>query len=132
MVEQEIFESIKELQILGIGISGFLLIKTIIDFKRSKISKASFYIWLTVWSVALITFFIPRLTQSVFLALSAENAVLIGLAFAVVVLFIMVYVLNQQIFASNKQLKKLIQRLAMDEKETDLDKSKDLKRNKSQ
>jgi len=132
VVEQEIFESIKELQILGIGISGFLLIKTIIDFKRSKISKASFYIWLTVWSVALITFFIPRLTQSVFLALSAENAVLIGLAFAVVVLFIMVYVLNQQIFASNKQLKKLIQRLAMDEKETDLDKSKDLKRNKSQ
>ena len=132
MVEQEVFESIKELQIIGIVISGFLLIKTIIDFKRSKISKASFYIWLTVWSVALITFFIPRLTQSVFLALSAENAVLIGLAFAVVVLFIMVYVLNQQIFASNKQLKKLIQRLAMDEKETDLDKSKDLKRNKSQ
>lgn len=115
MVEQEIFESIKELQILGIIISGFLIAKTIIDFKRSKISKTSFYMWITIWSISFITFIIPGATQSIFAALSAQNTVLIALTFAVVFLFIMIYLLSQQIFSLNLQLKKLIQKLALEE-----------------
>jgi len=114
--EVSILGSIEALQVIGLIISGFLLTKAVIDFKRNKIGKWGFIFWCILWSTAFITFAIPKLTQTVFSALETGDVFIIGLVLANIVLFVLVYILFVQLFSVNKQLKLLVQKLALSEK----------------
>jgi len=109
-------ESFQILQVIGLLISGFLLAKTILDYRKGKIAKDGFIVWSIIWGAALISFTIPNVPESIFRLLAPGNILIIALILANVFLFILVYVLFGQVFALNKRFKLFLQRLALDEK----------------
>lgn len=48
------------IQILVIGLVILLLIKTLVDFKRNKITSIVFLFWLTLWLIILIVAIFPQ------------------------------------------------------------------------
>jgi len=116
VTEINFFGSFDGLQAVGLLISGFLLTKTIIDYKRGKIGKRGFVLWAVIWAFAVIAFIIPGVTQVLFQLLDVGDAVMIALVLAVTVLFILVYAIYTQMFMLNTQFKLVIQRLSIAEK----------------
>jgi len=116
VTEINFFGSFDGLQAVGLLISGFLLTKTIIDYKRGKIGKRGFVLWAVIWAFAVIAFIIPGVTQVLFQLLDVGDAVMIALVLAVTVLFILVYAIYSQMFRLNTQFKLVIQRLSIAEK----------------
>ena len=116
VTEINFFGSFEGLQAVGLLISGFLLTKTIIDYKRNKIGKRGFVLWTVIWAFAVIAFIIPGITQALFQLLDVGDAIIIALVLAVTVLFILVYAIYSQMFRLNTQFKLVIQRLSIAEK----------------
>ncbi len=116
VTEINFFGSFEGLQAVGLLISGFLLTKTIIDYKRGKIGKRGFVLWTVIWAFAVIAFIIPGVTQALFQLLDVGDAIIIALVLAVTVLFIIVYAIYSQMFRLNTQFKLVIQRLSIAEK----------------
>ena len=116
MAEESIFGSFEALQIIGVIISGFLLTKAIRDYKKSKLGKGSFVFWVVIWGFALFSFVVPRIPQAIFGLLERGDVFVIALILATIVLFVLVYIMFGQIFSVNRQLKLLVQKLALDER----------------
>jgi len=72
VTEINFFGSFEGLQAVGLLISGFLLTKTIIDYKRRKIGKRGFVLWVVIWAFAVVAFIIPGVPQALFQLLDVE------------------------------------------------------------
>jgi len=116
VTEINFFGSFEGLQAVGLLISGFLLTKTIIDYKRDKIGKRGFVLWVVIWAFAVLAFIIPGVPQALFQLLGLGDAIIIALILAVTVLFILVFAIYGQMFRLNTQFKLVIQKLSIAEK----------------
>jgi len=116
VTEINFFGSFEGLQAVGLLISGFLFAKTIIDYKRNKIGKRGFVLWVVIWGFAVLAFIIPGVPQALFQLLGLGDAIMIALILAVTVLFILVFAIYSQMFRLNKQFKLVIQSLSITEK----------------
>lgn len=124
-LEFVIFDANAGVQIFGLIISSFLLGKTIIDYKRKRLYKGGFILWLVIWSAALLLFIIPGAARAILESLAVENVVLIALLFSNVFLFIIVFILYGKLSSNDRQFKLFIQKLSIDKglKEEESEKS---------
>jgi len=124
-LEFVIFDANAGVQIFGLIISSFLLGKTIIDYKRKRLYKGGFILWLVIWSASLLLFIIPGTARAILESLAVENVVLIGLLFSNVFLFIVVFILYGKLSSNDRRFKLFIQKLSIDKglKEEESEKS---------
>jgi len=120
-----IFDANAGVQIFGLIISSFLLGKTIIDYKRKRLYKGGFILWLVIWSTALLLFIIPGAARAILESLAVENVVLIALLFSNVFLFIIVFILYGKLSSNDRRFKLFIQKFSIDKglREEDSEKS---------
>ena len=121
-----IFDANAGVQIFGLIISSFLLGKTIIDYKRKRLYKGGFILWLVIWSAALLLFIIPGAARAILESLAVENVVLIALLFSNVFLFIIVFIIYGKLSSNDRRFKLFIQKLSIDKglKEEESEKSR--------
>ena len=115
MASEVILEPFQILQIIGSLISIFLISRAVIDYRKNRIGKNGFLLWVLIWSSALVAFLVPSSAKSVFQLLTSGNTLIVALILATVFLFILVYSLFQQLSSLNTRFKSLIQKLAIDE-----------------
>ena len=119
MADPSIFsDSFQVLQIIGLIIALFLIGKTISDYKKEKIGKGIFLVWIIIWGAALVAFIIPKAPQFIFSLLETGDVFIIALIITNVILFVLVYVLFTSQYSLNKKIKSLVQKLALKEKIT--------------
>jgi len=115
MASEVILEPFQILQIIGSLISIFLISRAVIDYRKNRIGKNGFLLWVLIWSLALVAFLVPSSTKSIFQSLTTGNTLIVALILANVFLFILAYSLFQQLSSLNTRFKLFIQKLAIDE-----------------
>ena len=125
MIESTSIDSFTGVQIIGIIITGFLLVKTVLDHKQNKLGKGGFILWLIIWGSAFLVFLIPGLAHLILNLIAVQNVVLISLVFSNMLLFVLIFILYEKVQKSDKKFKLFVQKLALENelKNKDYDKT---------
>jgi len=104
---------IKGIQLLGIGVSIFLIIQTLIQYR-----KGVYGLWRTLfltglWALIGFLFAFPSVTTFALPILSLESAVLTTQVVAIIVIFLILHHTYQQLAKIERRLTRLVQNIAV-------------------
>lgn len=104
---------IRGIQVLGILVSAYLILQTVIQYKRGnyRVRKTAF--WLSLWAAVAILFVFPSLTTLASSILTMENTVLMVLVVGLIGVYALVYETYLQATRTERKLTELAQNIAI-------------------
>ena len=104
---------IRGIQVLGMLVSAYLIIQTVIQYRRGNYTIKKTALWLSLWTTVAILFAVPSTSTFALSILSMENTVLAVLVVGLVVAYAIVYETYQQATRTERKLTELAQNLAI-------------------
>lgn len=114
------------MQIFGIELMGsqiilsvfilFILLKTWLSYKTRQISTSFFILWVLLWLVGLFAIFYPGLLGKIANLLNIGRGVDFALYVSIILLFYLVYKINLKIGKINRDLTKIVRKMAIKNK----------------
>ena len=113
---------IKGIQLLGIGVSVFLIIQTLIQYRRGVYGFWRTMFWAGLWALIGFLFAFPSITTFALPVLSLQSAMFATQVVAIIVIFLILHHTYQQLAKIEKKLTRLVQNLAINDYLTNLPK----------
>lgn len=104
---------IRGIQVLGILVSAYLIIQTVIQYRRGNSSVKKTALWLSLWTTVAFLFAVPSTTTFALSILSMENTVLAVLVVGLILAYAIVYETYQQATRTERKLTELAQNIAI-------------------
>lgn len=104
---------IKGIQVLGLLVSVYLIIQTVLHYKRGNNGIKRTALWLNLWALMAILFAFPSLTILALPILTMQDAMLAVLVVGLIVAYVLVYQMYQQTERTEKKLTELTQNIAI-------------------
>ena len=104
---------IKGIQVLGILVGAYLILQTLIQYKRGNYGVKKTAFWLSLWASVAILFAVPSLTMLALPILAMENTVLTVLVLGLIGVYALVYETYQQATRTERKLTELVQNIAI-------------------
>ena len=104
---------IKGIQVLGMLVSVYLIIQTVLQYRRGNhgIKRTAF--WLNLWALMAILFAFPSLTILALPILTMQDAMLAILVVGLIAAYVLVYQMYQQTEKTERKLAELAQNIAI-------------------
>jgi len=103
----------KGIQILGILISVYLMIQTLIQYRKKSYSLRKTISWIILWTLMGIIFTYPSLVGLVLPIFTMQDAMLATTVMGLIVVYVLVYHTYQQTTEIEKKLTELVQNIAI-------------------
>lgn len=103
----------KGIQILGIIISAYLIIQTLIQYKRKSYSLKKMISWIILWVLIGTLFTYPPLVELVLPIFAMKDAMLATMVVGLIVAYFLVYHTYQQVTKIEMKLTELVQNVAI-------------------
>jgi hypothetical protein len=104
---------IKGIQLLGIMVSVYLIVQTVMQFRKGTYGVKRTAFWLGLWSVMAIFFAFPSLTILALPILTMKDAMLSVVVVGLIVAYVIVYQMYQQAVRTERRLTELAQNIAI-------------------
>jgi hypothetical protein len=104
---------IRGIQLLGMLVSIYLIIQTLIQFKKGNYGVKRTAFWLSLWTLMAVLFAFPSLTILALPFLAMEDSMLTVLVVGVIVSYVLVYQAYQQAAKTERKLTELAQNMAI-------------------
>ena len=104
---------IKGIQILGILVGLYLVAQTLLNFRRGNYGVRRTVFWVFLWSVMVALFFNPSLAGLALPILTTQDAIMSVLVMGVLLSFVLITQLYQQMAGVERRLTELVQNLAI-------------------
>lgn len=104
---------IKGIQVLGMLASAYLIVQTVVQYKRGNYGVRRTAFWLSLWSLMAILFAFPSLTILVLPIFAMEDAMLMIVVVGLIVAYVLVYQMYQQEVKTERKLTELAQNMAI-------------------
>jgi len=104
---------IRGIQVLGALIGVYLILQTVVQWKRGNYGAKKTALWLSLWTLVLVLFAFPSLTTLALPFLVMENAILMVLVVGLVVAYVIAYETYQQATKTERKLTELAQNIAL-------------------
>ena len=106
---------IRGIQLLGIGVSVFLVVQTIIQYRRGVYSFWRALFWTGLWSLIGFLFAFPSITTLALPILTLQSAMFATQIVAIIVIFLILHHTYQQLAKIERKLTRLVQNLAVND-----------------
>lgn len=103
----------KGIQILGIIISAYLIIQTLIQYKRKSYSLKKMISWIILWVLIGTLFTYPPLVELVLPIFAMKDAMLATMVVGLIVAYFLVYHTYQQVTKIEMKFTELVQNVAI-------------------
>lgn len=104
---------IRGIQILGVLVGAYLILQTLIQWKKGNYGVKKTVLWLSLWVSVAILFAFPALTTFILPILTMEDAIRMVLVVGLVVAYALVYETYQQATRTERKLAELVQKIAI-------------------
>jgi len=104
---------IKGIQILGMLVGLYLVAQTLLNFRRGNYGVRRTVFWVALWSVMMMLFFNPSLAGLALPILTTQDVIISVLVTAVLMAFVLITQLYQQIADVERRVTELVQNLAI-------------------
>jgi len=103
---------IKGIQILGLLVGLYLVAQTLLNFRRGNYGIRRTVFWVVLWSVMMGLFFNPSLAGLALPILTTQDVIISVLVTAVLMAFVLITQLYQEMADVERRLTELVQNLA--------------------
>ena len=104
---------IKGIQILGMLVGLYLVAQTLLNFRRGNYGVRRTVFLMVLWSVMVVLFFNPSLAGLALPILTTQDVIMSVLVMGVLVAFVLITQLYQQMARVERRLTELVQNLAI-------------------
>lgn len=104
---------IRGIQVLGVLVGVYLILQTVVQWKRGNYGVRKTVLWLSLWTLVAILFAFPALTALALPILSMENTILMVVVVGLIVAYALVYETYQQATRAERKLTELAQKIAI-------------------
>ena len=104
---------IKGIQVLGMLVSVYLIVQTVVQYRRGNNGIKRTALWLTLWMLMAILFAFPSLTILALPILAMQDAMLTVVVVGLIVSYVLVYQMYQQAARTERKLTELAQNMAI-------------------
>lgn len=104
---------IKGIQVLGILVSVYLIVQTVVQYRKGNNGVKRTAFWLSLWMLMAILFTFPSLTILALPILTMQDAMLTVLVVGLIVSYVLVYQMYQQAARTERKLTELAQNTAI-------------------
>jgi len=104
---------IRGIQVIGVLVGIYLMLQTLVQWKRGNYGVRKTVLWLSLWTLIAILFAFPGLTSLALPILSMENTILMVVVVGLIVAYALVYETYQQAARAEKKLTELAQNIAI-------------------
>jgi len=104
---------VRGIQILGVLIGAYLILQTLIQWKKGNYGVKKTVLWLSLWASIAILFAFPELTTLALPILTMEDAYRTVLVIGLVVAYALMYETYQQATRTERKLSELVQKIAI-------------------
>ena len=101
------------IQFLAVGLVILILIKTIADFKKNKITLAYFLFWMGLWLVILIVAVLPQITGFFAKLLGVGRGVDVAIYFAIIFIFFILFEIITRLEKIKQEITEIVRHLAL-------------------
>jgi len=95
----------------------FILLKTWRSYRTKQLSNSFFALWIFLWFSGLFVIFYPGFLSKIANLLNIGRGVDFALYVSIILIFYMIYKINLKIEKINRDISKLIRKIAINEKE---------------
>jgi len=103
----------KGIQVLGILVMVYLVIHTLLQYRRGNYGLRRAFVWLALWLLIGVLFAFPPLVELVLPVLAMQDVMLATLVLGLVVVYVVVYHTYQQVARVERKLTELVQNMAI-------------------
>lgn len=104
---------IKGIQILGILVSVYLILQTVLEYKKGNHGARRTIIWMGLWILIATLFAFPSLTLLALPILTMQDAMLSTVVIGLVIAYILMFQTYQHLSETERKLTKLVQNIAI-------------------
>ena len=100
-------------QFLAVILIILVLIKTIVDFKKNKITPSAFLFWLTLWLVILVVVVLPQVTVFLAMLLGIGRGMDVAVYFSILFIFFILFKIIARLEKMKQEITKIVQEDAL-------------------
>ena len=104
---------IKGIQVLGMLVSVYLIIQTVVQYRRGNYGVKRTAFWLSLWMLMGILFAFPSLTILVLPIFTMGDAMLMVVVIGLIIAYVLVYQMYQQAVKTERKLTEIAQNIAI-------------------
>lgn len=104
---------IKGIQVFGVLVGIYLIVQTLVQYKRGNNRTWRTVSWLCLWTLMTVLFAFPSLTMLALPVLTMQDAMLAVLVIGLIVAYVLVYHMYQQATKTERKLAELVQNIAI-------------------
>lgn len=101
------------IQFLVIGLVILILLKTISDFKKNKITVSAFLFWLIIWLAIITVAVLPGITIFLAKLLGVGRGIDVTIYFSIVIIFFILFKIITSLEKTKKEITEIIRYLAL-------------------
>ena len=100
-------------QFFIIGLSILVLFRTILGFKKKKITPKLFIFWLAIWIVVIIVAILPQITNPLSRMLGVGRGVDVAIYFSILFIFFFLYRITARLEKIEYEITQIVRHLAL-------------------
>jgi len=100
-------------QFLIVGLSILVLFRTVLGFKRKKVTPKLFIFWMLIWTVVIIVAVLPQITDPLSKMLGVGRGADVAIYFAIFLIFFLVYKIMVRLEKIEHEITKIIRHLSL-------------------
>ncbi len=102
-------------QFLIVGLAILVLFRTILGFKKKKITPKLFIFWLAIWIVVIIVAILPQITDPLSKMLGVGRGVDVAIYFSILFIFFFIYKIMARLEKIEYEITKIVRHLSLNE-----------------
>ena len=100
-------------QFLIIGLAILVLFRTLLGFKRKKITWKLFIFWQVMWTIVIVVAVLPQVTDPLSKILGIGRGVDVAVYFSVLLIFFLIYKTMARLEKIESEITKLVRHLSL-------------------